>query len=199
MSVEDLVTRLAPELLPARKGRGFLLFTALVAVAAFAVIWERSLTAALLTGSVIAVVVGGLMEASARRYHRLEIKWTLIRLAESPSKIYQAIANNFREEILVQRERTLGRESEWYRARQPLKKAADEANRSVAYWRQRLTQEPADEPIRSQLDTAERLGRKFRDALGQLDHRSEALLAFFNDCEARIALQKSVTRLRSTS
>jgi len=82
----------------------------------------------------------------------------------------------------------MGPGSEWYEARQPLQNAYDQASRSEAYWRERVKQDPSNEVTGAQLATAERLAAKFRGALGELDKRSDVLVRFFNDCEAKLAV-----------
>lgn len=94
----------------------------------------------------------------------------------------------FRGQIERHRARTLGQESEWAVARGSLVEAVDDAQRSEAYWRVRLGQDPANDLFAGQLKTATELGAKLRSALGKLDGRADVLLRFYNDCDARIAV-----------
>ena len=137
-------------------------------------------------------IVGG--EIAARLLHRKSRRAFMRMLDDAPWEMHQAIADHFRRDIEAHRERTLGVGSEWHRARDPLKKAFDEANRSVAYWKERLGQDESNETVRAQLGTAERLSAKFGEALANLDRRSDVLLSFFNDCEAKLSVLESSKR-----
>lgn len=102
--------------------------------------------------------------------------------------VYRFAVDEFRAQIDLHRERTLGSGSEWATAREALVQASDEAERSVAYWRNRLRQDPSDPVIARQRSTATELHRKLRSALGKLDTRADVLRRFFNECEAKIAV-----------
>ena len=115
-------------------------------------------------------------------------------LNETPGVLFDEIASKFRREIRVHREKVLGPDSEWGRARAPLLEAKDEANRSVAYWRERMEHDATNEAARVQLRSADELEVKFAAALTELDHRSEALLQFFNECEAKLPILERFRR-----
>lgn len=199
LGVEQLVREYAAELLPSpeplsERIKEYLGATALglvVAIGTASALWSgEAWPTGRYTLLVVSVVLGtiALAERFMRVEHHSRVERTLRDLVEDPGQIYEAVARNFRKEIQAQRDRTLGPESEWSRAWAPLLESADQANRSAAYWRQRLVNEPEDERLASQLKTAERLEQKFGDAIKQLDERRRTLNAFFNDCEARVAM-----------
>ncbi len=72
--------------------------------------------------------------------------------------------------------------------------AYEQASRSESYWRERLSQDPNSDVNAGQLATAERLSAKFSEALGELDKRSDVLVRFFNDCEAKLSVLESSIR-----
>jgi hypothetical protein len=133
-------------------------------------------------------------EYALRRSHANRVREFTERSTAAPWTLFATITACFRRDIERQRERTLGPYSQWAKARQPLKEASDEANRSAAYWRQRLEMEPDNEVARSSLETAERLEQKFRGAVHELDGRTEVLMAFFNDCEAKLSVLEHTKR-----
>ena len=65
--------------------------------------------------------------------------------------------------------------------------AASDAQRSAAYWRARLRQEPGNEFAKSQKDVSDRLEAKLAKAFEKLEARSVALRRFYNECDARLA------------
>ena len=196
-SVEALVRRYAPELLPG-SDRGFRLLVAAGGFLMATVIALPFLSALGVSGTGAALalttlgfgVAGGIGgELLARRMHDAEVRqWR-----DRPWMLYEAVAQKFASEVARQRARTMGPESEWGRARLSLETAAQDADRSVAYWTQRLAVEPG-EIARAQLATASRLRDKFHSALSGLDERARMLVAFFNDCEARLAVLHSTRR-----
>lgn len=109
-------------------------------------------------------------------------------------RVHEFAVTEFRERIQAHRERTLGRGSEWGRARSELAQAADEAQRSAAYWRERLRGEPGSELARTQGRVADRLEAKLGEALGKLDARTAALRRFYSDCDARLAVMDRCNR-----
>ena len=115
-------------------------------------------------------------------------------LRETPWKFYEAVSLKFADEIERQRARAIGPSSEWGQARLHLESAAQEADRSRAYWTQRLATEPGNEIAQTQLNAAKQLHDKFSSALSELDQRARMLVAFFNDCEARVAVLQSTKR-----
>lgn len=100
----------------------------------------------------------------------------------------------FQQQIEVHRARTLGRDSDWGIARESLARAADEAQRSRAYWRTRLQQEPDNSLAVRQHDTASELDRKLHAALDKLDGRASVLREFYHDCEAKVAAMGQYNR-----
>jgi hypothetical protein len=115
-------------------------------------------------------------------------------LKQRPWKFYEAIALKFATEIARQRARTLGPDSDWGKSRRPLENAVHEVARSLAYWEQRLATDPGNQVAKQQLETAQRLHRKFQEALHELDSRAHVLISFFNQCEARLAVLQSSKR-----
>jgi hypothetical protein len=115
-------------------------------------------------------------------------------LKDSPWLFYDAVSAKFSSEIERQRSRTIGPNSEWGRARLSLESAAQDAERSVAYWTKRLSSERDHALAQTQLATATRLRDKFYSALAGLDQRARLLVTFFNECEARIAVLQSTKR-----
>lgn len=109
-------------------------------------------------------------------------------------QVHEYAVTEFRERIQAHRERTMGRGSEWGRARSELTQAADEAQRSAAYWRERLRGEPGSELARTQGRVADRLEAKLGEALAKLDARAAALRKFYNDCDARLAVMDRCNR-----
>ncbi len=108
--------------------------------------------------------------------------------------VYRFAVHEFRGQIERHRARTLGSESEWGAARAELARAVDAADRSVAYWRVRLAQDPNNELATRQLETATALDAKLGSALGRLDGRADVLRKFYNECEARVAVMDRYNR-----
>ncbi|MDE0239850.1 MAG: hypothetical protein OXQ84_06580 [bacterium] len=108
--------------------------------------------------------------------------------------VYRFAVDDFLRQVESHRARTLGNESEWAAARESLAEALDGAQRSVAYWRARLGQEPDNQVFARQLKTATELRGKLRSALDKLDGRADVLRKFYNDCEARIAVMDRCNR-----
>lgn len=108
--------------------------------------------------------------------------------------VYRFAVDEFRGQIDRHRARTLGSRSEWGAARAELARAVDEADRSMAYWRARLGQDPDNRTFAGQWRTATKLQAKLRSALGKLDGRADVLRRFYNDCEARIAVMDRCNR-----
>ncbi len=108
--------------------------------------------------------------------------------ATAVGKVHQFAVREFRKQVETHRTRTLGADSEWGTARAALAEAADEAQRSVAYWEARARQEPDNQLAAGQSQTAADLDDKLRSALAKLDARADTLLRFYNDCDARLAL-----------
>ena len=103
------------------------------------------------------------------------------------ARVHEYAVEEFRNRVAKHREKTLGDSSEWGRARASLMEAASEAQRSAAYWRARLRQEPSNEFAKSQKDVSDRLQAKLDTAFEKLEARSVALRRFYNECDARLA------------
>ncbi|UCC25816.1 MAG: hypothetical protein JSU98_01720 [Gemmatimonadales bacterium] len=131
---------------------------------------------------VMVVLSVGLVEGY--RYRRLMEFREIVR--NRPWQLYGGIAESFRRDLEVQRARLMGPRSELGRARAPLEEALEEARRSEAYWTERCRQDPSSLLAKQQVETAERLSKKFDAALGELLERSRILLDFFNSCEAKL-------------
>ena len=190
-NVEDVVSALAPELRPARWywteiyiGSLFILTGLALGTLGFFQSPLMSLSG--LVPMILAWFVWAKGADRVRRYHK--------ELRETPGVLFEQIAQKFTREIRLHRDRVLGPNSDWERARAPLVGAKDEANRSAAYWRGRQEEDHTNETARSQLRSAESLEAKFAEALGELDHRSEALLQFFNECEAKLPVLRRFKR-----
>lgn len=129
---------------------------------------------------------------------RRRVSWhmQLLRAGEpfTVQTVHRFATGEFRQRIEVHRARTLGRDSEWAVARRSLRGAANDAQRSAAYWRTRVGQEPDNQMAIGQASTATELEDKLRSALAKLDARAEILLEFYNDCEARIAVMDRHTQ-----
>jgi hypothetical protein len=203
-TVEDLVRQHTPELIPQPEEHQFLVQFAvfmLVATVAFPMIFLGLSTIAV-TAPVAALIPASIAGAagaiSVRWFSRRDYQAQLQRfsndLKDSPWKFYEAVALKFAAEIERQRARTLGPDTEWGRARLRLERATQEADRSVAYWTQRLSTEPSSDIAQTQLKAATRLRDKFNTALSDLDQRARTLVAFFNDCEARMAVLQNTKR-----
>lgn len=110
------------------------------------------------------------------------------RVLYRPDILYGQVADKFKNEITEYRTRMLGPQSDWHKAWDPLKQAQDEANRSIAYWGERLRQGGDSEVVEKNIEIAEDLSLKFTRALEELDRRSDALLTFLNECYAKLAV-----------
>ena len=138
------------------------------------------------------VAVGASVFACSRLFLRVRVRRALaaFRAGETTAvgKVHRFAAREFRLQIGKHRARTLGEDSEWGMARTALAGAADEAQRSVAYWEARVRQEPDNQLAAGQSRTASDLDGKLRSALAKLDARADTLLRFYNDCDARLSL-----------
>lgn len=135
---------------------------------------------------------GAAILAGSRLLLRMRIRRALTAFragdATAVAKVHRFAAREFRLQIGRHRARTLGADSEWGTARAALAEAADEAQRSVAYWKARTRQEPDNRLAAGQSRTATGLDEKLRSALAKLDARADTLLRFYNDCDARLSL-----------
>jgi hypothetical protein len=198
-TVEDLIRRHTPELIPQSDPdlrvivpAAFFILTGALALPVLAAFGIQAPAVALTAASIAGLAGGGGISWLMRREHRDQERRFARNLKDSPWIFYEAVALKFAAEVERQRARTIGPESEWGRARQSLESAAHEADRSVAYWTQRLSTEP--DIARTQLEAATRLQAKFTTALSGLDQRARLLVSFFNDCEARVAVLRSTKR-----
>ena len=113
---------------------------------------------------------------------------------DATEAVYRFAVEEFRGQIERHRARTLGSGSEWGAARAELGRAVDGADRSMAYWGARLSQDPDNRMAARQLRTATELSAKLGSALAKLDGRADVLRKFYNDCEARIAVMDRCNR-----
>ena len=107
--------------------------------------------------------------------------------ADAVAAVHRHALKLLRDRIRRQRERMLGSDSEWVRARAPLTEALGEAKGRIAYWQERGQDEPESEIASLQLGTAQRLHGKLKDALAEVDNRAAALSYFYHRCEAKLA------------
>ena len=114
--------------------------------------------------------------------------------AEVLQQVHDYAMAHFRQLIEQHRARTLGPESEWARARAPLAEALDDANKSVAYWQERLKSDPDNEVGQQQYKVVKELEDKLRNALAKVDERADLLLRFYNECEAKLAVMDRCNR-----
>lgn len=103
-------------------------------------------------------------------------------------QVHDYAIRHFRQLVEQHRAKTMGPESEWARARAPLEKAVNDANKSVAYWRERLKDDPDNQACLSQYRIVKGLEEKLRSALSKVDERADLLTKFYNDCEAKLAV-----------
>ncbi len=201
-STEALVEHFAPELAP-RLGWGerFGPYLAGLVLALWLVQIAIDVTAGPLVAGRLAAVVaaaltmffvvgeGGarLSQAADRRNHA---RW----LRESPLDFQERLVGIFDQRIQARRHELLGDESEAGLSRQELERALHEAERSQAYWRERVEQDPSDPVIGTHAATADALASKVRHALDSLGRRTDALRRFFDRCEGRVAALKRGAR-----
>ena len=190
-SVEEVVSAFAPELKPVMWlwGEIALMLSSLSLTAWAVVEILPNVGGAVVWGLVLmapALAVSTGLRERRREYQK--------QLKETPGVLFDKIASKFRREIEAHRRKVLGPDSEWAKARAPLLDAKDEANRSVVYWRDRMEEDAANEAARAHLLSAKELEVKFAAALAEVDHRSEALLRFFNECEAKLPVLERFRR-----
>ena len=107
---------------------------------------------------------------------------------DAVSAVHDFTLRLLRRRVEEQRKRTLGPSSEWELARAPLATALVEVEVEVAYWDERIREEPNSELASLQLRTARKLEAKLRSALGEVDGRAEVLRQFYHRCEAKLAV-----------
>src|SRR5262245_33728593 len=152
-SVDDLVREYAVELTPRINEEQRLLaysstFTAAFLAALVVLLLIGPGLAPMFTLLVAAAFAGagiGAGEWIVRRNHRGARRRLVSTLTDNPTSFYNAVMQKFALEIERQRANTLGSNSKWGRAREPLARAAQEAARSVAYWKQRLATDPGNQ------------------------------------------------------
>ena len=105
---------------------------------------------------------------------------------EVTCRIYALAVDEYREQLRRHRIRTLGKGSEWQKARTAVAGAAKRASKAAAYWRVRLMEEPDNELAMRQYRVASRLRSKLESAVGQLDKRGVAFRRFHAQCSAKV-------------
>ena len=191
--MDALITSYAPELKPRLHrevglvlgGLGLVAFTMAVALMLAGTLTPVN---ALVAFGVTFGLSALLSEVISRFEHRSAARDYERRVLFRPDILYGQVADKFKTEITDYRTRMLGPQSDWHKARDPLKQAQDEANRSIAYWGERLRQGGDSEVVERNIEIAENLSLKFTRALEELDRRSDALLTFLNECYAKLAV-----------
>ncbi|MEQ8331185.1 MAG: hypothetical protein RH859_12065 [Longimicrobiales bacterium] len=193
---ESLVDRFAPELAPRlgieeRFGPyvGSIIFTlvvlSLLAQMAGVVLVDAAaavtLGASFLGGTALGEGVARVMHAQEQRRHRT---W----LAERPWEVQERLVSLFRSRVEARRHDLLGPQSSWATTRRPLEEAMQEAERSLRYWEEREGQAPDDPNVVAHRAMAGELAEKLGRALASLDRRSDALRAFLDRCDAKLAV-----------
>ena len=92
----------------------------------------------------------------------------------------------YRQQVASQRERALGIDSKWTGKREAIAGAEDGAARALAYWTERLRQEPGIPGARERVEAASAHSRKLRSALESLDRHIDAVRTGFLECGKRI-------------
>ena len=172
------------------RGEAVVLWMMLVVAGGFLLSIAPGSAVAILAALVLlaAVIIPGSRVVLARR--RVSRALSAFRAGDPAAvhRVHQFAVREFGRQIREYRARTLGADSEWGTARASLAEAADEAQRSVAYWEGRVRQEPDNRLASGRSSAAAELDEKLRSALAKLDARAETLLRFYNDCDARLAL-----------
>ena len=83
-------------------------------------------------------------------------------------------------------ERALGEDSEWAGKRKTIRRASDGAGGAVAYWDDRLRQEPGSQEAGERLDAASDLSRKLALALRSLDEYAKAVERSYDECRDKV-------------
>lgn len=109
-------------------------------------------------------------------------------IEKRPYELHEMVAYKFRGEIEEHRARLLGDDTEWQQTRAALRRAEDDANQSLAYWTERVVEDRKNELAVSHKRTVQLLQSKLSDAIRGLNNREDALLTFFAQCEAKIAV-----------
>ncbi|MXW18629.1 MAG: hypothetical protein F4Z83_13930 [Gemmatimonadetes bacterium] len=172
-------------------GNGVAMFMMLIIVVAYLTsVFPADYALAFLLGLPVLVLATSSLSRSLLGRARVRRALAAFRAGDATAvgKVHRFAAREFRLQIGRHRARTLGADSEWGMARAALAEAADEAQRSVAYWKARTEQEPDNQLAAGQSQTASDLDGKLRSALAKLDARADTLLRFYNDCDARLSL-----------
>ena len=172
-------------------GRGVAMFMMLIVVVAYlASLFPADYALVFLLGLTLLVLATSSLSRSLLARTRVRRALAAFRAgdASAVAKVHRFAAREFRLQIGRHRARTLGADSEWGMARAALAEAADEAQRSVTYWKSRVQEEPDNQLAAGQSKTASGLDEKLRSALAKLDARADTLLRFYNDCDARLSL-----------
>ncbi len=172
-------------------GKGVAMFMILIIVVAYLTsVYPADYALGFLLGLTGLVLATSSLSRSLLARIRVRRALAAFRAGDSTAvgKVHRFAAREFRLQIERHRARTLGADSEWGMARAALAEAADEAQRSVAYWKARTEQEPDNQLAAGQSRTASDLDGKLRSALAKLDARADTLLRFYNDCDARLSL-----------
>ena len=172
-------------------GKGVAMFMILIIVVAYLTsVYPADYALGFLLGLTGLVLATSSLSRSLLARIRVRRALAAFRAGDSTAvgRVHRFAAREFRLQIERHRARTLGADSEWGMARAALAEAADEAQRSVAYWKARTEQEPDNQLAAGQSRTASDLDGKLRSALAKLDARADTLLRFYNDCDARLSL-----------
>ena len=192
-SLDDIARRCfaSEEGVKAVSGKGVAMFMMLIIVVAYLTsVFPADYALAFLLGLPVLVLATSSLSRSLLGRARVRRALAAFRAGDATTvgKVHRFAAREFRLQIGRHRARTLGADSEWGMARAALAEAADEAQRSVAYWKARTEQEPDNQLAAGQSQTASDLDGKLRSALAKLDARADTLLRFYNDCDARLSL-----------
>ena len=148
-----------------------------------------------IAGGVVMILYHYQVRAPRKARHAFERTYIRRRLAAYADgdprhlqRVHDYAIRHFRQLVEQHRARTMGPESEWARARAPLEKAVNDANKSVAYWRERLKSDPDNQVCLRQYRIVKGLEEKLRSALSKVDERADLLSKFYNDCEAKLAV-----------
>lgn len=159
-----------------------------------------SLLGLLLIPAGLAAAVGA-AELLARVFHQhAHSAWLEAGATVNWVKVHERVVTELKASIQRSRTALLAPNSKMAAHRLQLEQGADEANRSVTFWRDAVEGEPDSAANKAQLDTAVELERKLRDAVQRLDERKERMTAFLNQCEVKAdALEFSRRKLEESN
>lgn len=141
-----------------------------------------------------ALVAGGFAFSAIARHYRIRarIKRGVNAYSagdpDAVSAVHGYALGMLRRRVQAHRDRMLGPDSEWGRARGPLEEALIDAEGRLAYWRERLLGEPDSEIASMQMRTARKLRDKLKQAVDEVDDRAVVLRHFYDRCEAKLAV-----------